>query len=64
MELVGGFSEMDPWLVGRTGVEGFPCVPGKVPGKGNVASLGEAAKSAGRQGIFPVISAVSSLDSL
>lgn len=55
---------MDPWLVGRTGVEGFPCVPGEVPGKGNVASLGEAAKSAGRQGIFPVISAVSSLDSL
>lgn len=50
--------------MGRTGAEGFPCVPGKVPGKGSVASVGGGAKSAGRQGRFPVSSVVSSLDSL
>lgn len=55
---------MNLGLVGRRGAEGFPCIPGKVSEKSNLALLWEELHQAGKQGIFPVISAFSSLGSL
>lgn len=55
---------MDLGLVGRRGVEGVPCIPGKVSEKSNLALVVGGTKLAGKQGVFPVISAFSSLGSL
>lgn len=55
---------MNLGLVRRRGAEGFPCIPGKVSEKSNLTLVVGGTKSAGKQGVFPVISAFSSLGSL